>query len=209
MAVCYARRRLDDDDVFDAELYDPAYYPRKVFRDGKGPTVRLALTDSAPPRRALFDANAHRITPWSTPPIRTSGPPRPPIMNTTSGFRTRGVGRVHGLRLPRWLERTRATPTSCGSAARGRRCRTFLRVLPMMTTIRRRRLPPLRRSALAGMQRARRRTRRSQIGTSPMTSISTTSRTLGRGPAVWSQEGGVDDKACRGAGRADRCGLLR
>jgi hypothetical protein len=60
MAVSYARRRLDDDDVFDAELYDPAYYPRKVFRDGKGPTVRLALTDSAPPRRALFDANAHR-----------------------------------------------------------------------------------------------------------------------------------------------------
>ena len=57
-----AQRRLDDadDDVFDAELYDPAYYPRKVFRDGKGPTVRLALTDSAPPRRALFDANVHR-----------------------------------------------------------------------------------------------------------------------------------------------------
>ena len=59
MAVSYARR-LDDDDVFDAELYDPAYSPRKVFRDGKGPTVRLALTDLAPPRRALIDANAHR-----------------------------------------------------------------------------------------------------------------------------------------------------
>jgi hypothetical protein len=38
-------------------------------------------------------------------------------------------------------------------------------------------------SVVAGMQRSRRRTLRSQIGTSRMANISTTSRTLGKGPA--------------------------
>jgi hypothetical protein len=39
----------DDDDVFDSTIYDPKYYPKRVYRDGKGPTVKLMLTDSMPP----------------------------------------------------------------------------------------------------------------------------------------------------------------
>jgi hypothetical protein len=58
----------DDDDVFDSTIYDPKYYPKRVYRDGKGPTVRLMLTDAMPPdyraaisrRPALYDASAHR-----------------------------------------------------------------------------------------------------------------------------------------------------
>jgi hypothetical protein len=63
-----ARRRFDDaDDVFDSDLYDPKYYPRRVFRDGKGLRVPVMLTDAMPPeyraavsRRPLYDASAHR-----------------------------------------------------------------------------------------------------------------------------------------------------
>jgi hypothetical protein len=55
------KSRFDDDDVFDAELHDPAFYPRLVYRDGKGPRVRLMMTDAAPPSRpALYDRAAHR-----------------------------------------------------------------------------------------------------------------------------------------------------
>ena len=56
-----ARRRIDDDDE-DINDFDPAYFPRKVYKDGKGPRVRLMLTDAAPPapRAALYDANHHR-----------------------------------------------------------------------------------------------------------------------------------------------------
>ncbi len=124
------------------------------------------------------------------------------MRRATHGFRTHGVGRVHGRRLQPSREKALAMPTSGNSAMRGSRCRTFLRVIPMMTTIQRRRLPPLRRSVVAGMQRTRRRTRRSQIGTSPITSTSTVSRRRGRGPTAQSEEDVVDDNACRGAGRA-------
>jgi hypothetical protein len=50
---------LDDEDIDD---FDPAYFPRKVYKDGRGPRVRLMLTDAAPPRSrpALYDASAHR-----------------------------------------------------------------------------------------------------------------------------------------------------
>jgi hypothetical protein len=48
----------DDDEAFDAEVFDPKYYPKRVYRDGKGPTVRLMLADAiardangAPPSR--------------------------------------------------------------------------------------------------------------------------------------------------------------
>jgi hypothetical protein len=40
-------RHIDDDEAFDAELHDPKYWPKRVYRDGKGPRVRLALTDAA------------------------------------------------------------------------------------------------------------------------------------------------------------------
>jgi hypothetical protein len=40
--------RFDDDDAFDAEVFDPKYYPKRVYRDGKGPIVRLMLTDGMP-----------------------------------------------------------------------------------------------------------------------------------------------------------------
>jgi hypothetical protein len=55
--------RFDDED-FDAELYDPAYFPRKVVRDGGRVRVPLALTDGmpdrTPPGRAVFDARNDR-----------------------------------------------------------------------------------------------------------------------------------------------------
>ena len=54
------KRRVDDDAVFDDTLYDRRYYPRKVFKDGKGLRVPIALTDGMPdwmpPRRPLFEA---------------------------------------------------------------------------------------------------------------------------------------------------------
>ena len=59
-------RSHDDDDAFDAEVFDPKYYPKRVYRDGKGPTVRLMLTDARdangvpPSRPALYDARNHR-----------------------------------------------------------------------------------------------------------------------------------------------------
>ena len=51
-------RRLDDDEDWDD--YDPKYFPKKVFKDGRGPRVHLALTDSAPYARPVFDASRHR-----------------------------------------------------------------------------------------------------------------------------------------------------
>ena len=51
--VTMRRSRLDDEDVLDD--FDPAYFPRRVYKDGRGPRVRLMLTDSAPP-----DASMHR-----------------------------------------------------------------------------------------------------------------------------------------------------
>ena len=63
MAPVAQRRVLDvDDGDEDLSVYDARYLAlgKKVFRDGCGPRVRLMLTDAAPARRALFDANAHR-----------------------------------------------------------------------------------------------------------------------------------------------------
>ena len=53
-------RNLDDEE--DINDFDPAYFPRKVYKDGRGPRVRLMLTDAAPPapRAALYDASHHR-----------------------------------------------------------------------------------------------------------------------------------------------------
>jgi hypothetical protein len=56
-ALSYAsrrdRRRVDDEDVLDD--FDPAYFPRRVYKDGRGPTVRLMLTDAVPSAR--YDAH--------------------------------------------------------------------------------------------------------------------------------------------------------
>jgi hypothetical protein len=53
--------RVDDEDLSD---FDPAYFPKRVYRDGKGPRVRLAMTDGMPawaPRpKPVFDARGHR-----------------------------------------------------------------------------------------------------------------------------------------------------
>jgi hypothetical protein len=46
----------EDEDLND---FDPAFFPKKVFKDGRGPRVRLTLTDAAPPR-AVFDARNHQ-----------------------------------------------------------------------------------------------------------------------------------------------------
>jgi hypothetical protein len=52
--VIPVRRRFDDDG-WDDDLYDPQFYPRRVFRDGRGPLVPLYMTDAAPPRTPLMD----------------------------------------------------------------------------------------------------------------------------------------------------------
>jgi hypothetical protein len=63
---------LDDEDVLDD--FDPKYFPKRVYKNGRGPKVSLMLTDAMPPeyraaisRRptggaqlALYDASAHR-----------------------------------------------------------------------------------------------------------------------------------------------------
>jgi hypothetical protein len=60
-----AMRNLDDEDIND---FDPAFFPKRVYRDGRGPKVSLMLTDSMPPdyraaisrRRPVFDARNHQ-----------------------------------------------------------------------------------------------------------------------------------------------------
>jgi hypothetical protein len=56
-----ARRRFDLDDDEDWDDYDPRYFPKKVFKDGRGPRVHLALTDASPyaRRQPTFDARNH------------------------------------------------------------------------------------------------------------------------------------------------------
>ena len=41
-------RRVDDEEEFDPEIHDAAYYPKLVVRDGRGVRVRLRLTDAKP-----------------------------------------------------------------------------------------------------------------------------------------------------------------
>jgi hypothetical protein len=54
----YARRRVDDEDW---DAYDPKYFPKKVFKDGRGPSVRLYMTDAARARRMpVLDARVGR-----------------------------------------------------------------------------------------------------------------------------------------------------
>jgi hypothetical protein len=79
-AVMQRRSRVDDEDLSD---FDPAYFPRRVYKDGRGPRVRLELTDSAPSYRsrpALFDANAHRphyaVVDASDPRVRAAAEAR-------------------------------------------------------------------------------------------------------------------------------------
>jgi hypothetical protein len=57
--------RVDDEDLSD---FDPAYFPKRVYRDGKGPRVPMMLTDGQPEwmrtlRRPVFDASRHRPGP--------------------------------------------------------------------------------------------------------------------------------------------------
>jgi hypothetical protein len=58
MVALARRHRSVTVDDWDDDLYEAKYYPRRVFKDGKGLNVRLALTDSAPRRFALMDARA-------------------------------------------------------------------------------------------------------------------------------------------------------
>ena len=60
MAAAMRRRYLDDDN----EVFDPKYYPKRVYKDGYGPHVHLMLTDAEPlgtfaERR--FDTNDARL----------------------------------------------------------------------------------------------------------------------------------------------------
>jgi hypothetical protein len=47
---------VDEDDTFDQEVFDRRHWPRRVYRDGHGPHVRLTLTDAASRPRPLMDA---------------------------------------------------------------------------------------------------------------------------------------------------------
>jgi hypothetical protein len=56
---------VDDDPEFDQTLYERRYWPKRVFKDGKGPRVSLMLTDGMPDwmrRRphAVCDAPGYR-----------------------------------------------------------------------------------------------------------------------------------------------------
>jgi len=179
--VAAMKRRFAADDVFDEEVYDPAYFPRKVVRDGKGLRVPVQLTDGMPSdglrRGCVLRCLAARTIghiKWPPSPMRRSrmrgGEPRTPMRRATHGFRTHGVDRVHGLRPLRRLERARATHTSGGFSG-----------VPRPTTVSRIRL------RLRTCGRAR----------------------LGKSPAGRSREKGVDYTFCRRAGREDRCGLPR
>jgi hypothetical protein len=54
---------VDDEDLSD---FDPACFPKRVYRDGKGPRVPMMLTDGQPPewmrtlRRPVLDARNHQ-----------------------------------------------------------------------------------------------------------------------------------------------------
>jgi hypothetical protein len=41
---------VDEDESFDQRVFERRYWPRRVYRDGHGPHVRLMMTDHAPPR---------------------------------------------------------------------------------------------------------------------------------------------------------------
>ena len=41
-----------DDDLDD---FDPKFFPKRVYKDGRGPRVRLMLTDAAPPSRPALN----------------------------------------------------------------------------------------------------------------------------------------------------------
>lgn len=59
-----ARRRFDDDDLYDDDgngPYDKRYPGQRVIADGGKVRVPVYLTDGRPPRRALFDANPNRL----------------------------------------------------------------------------------------------------------------------------------------------------
>jgi hypothetical protein len=48
---------VDEDEAFDQEVFERRFWPKRVYRDGHGPYVRLTLTDSASRRSApLMDA---------------------------------------------------------------------------------------------------------------------------------------------------------
>ena len=80
-------RRARDKDVFDDELYDRRYYPREVFKDGKGPRVPLMLTER---RAAPAPAHLRRIAPSSAP-----GPPQLRADARGAEDRRRGARGLH------------------------------------------------------------------------------------------------------------------
>jgi hypothetical protein len=63
MVTFARRRRVEDDEGFDYRVYDRRFYPRRVYRDGKGPSVPLYLTDArrgVVRPRSVFDGALHR-----------------------------------------------------------------------------------------------------------------------------------------------------
>ncbi len=187
--------RVDDDEVFDDEVFDRRYYPRRVYKDGHGPRVRLMLTDGMPDgmrrlfgdaaeRRAVESYEAHKR--WLSDAWR--GPGSPPPLKDGKSPRDAYIRRLTNAwkpltDLPARNPDDDDDPKAAATAVEAQRRRWNAE-------------SPAKDAALADRD-------------APITSASTVSRRRGRGPTGPSREDVVDDKACRGAGWADRCGLLR
>ena len=111
MAPLTRRIARDDDEVFDDAIYDRRYFPRRVYKDGCGPRVRLMLTDV---RRRLVrcstPARIARVSPSSIAPIRMSWRPSALMQTTTPICATHGRRWAAGPAEP--PTRRRRLPTS-------------------------------------------------------------------------------------------------
>jgi hypothetical protein len=110
MAPVTQRRfaNLDDEDVLDD--FDPAYFPKRVYKDGRGPRVRLMLTDSAPPdasirrphqiglgdsaERRIADAAYEERNDFLRDAWRSPGNPPPPPLRDGQSPRDQYIERV-------------------------------------------------------------------------------------------------------------------
>ena len=116
----------DDDDFFDSEIYDPAYYPRKVVRDGKGIRVRglSAMRRGCHPRR-MPDASMHRPHQISSATALNCGMRsarrHAPMRSATTFCGTHGARGTIRRRLLFGTANRRATSTSSASPTLGGR----------------------------------------------------------------------------------------
>ena len=200
-----ALTRHIDDETFDADIYDPAYFPRKVVRDGKGLRVPVMLTDGMPhwmpPRRPLFEAAPSRdnarhhqpryaVVDASDPHVRAAEAAyeaRNKWLQDAWRTPTGGAGGAPVTTAPAADQPDDAdanppeTPTSGGSARLGRRAMATAPALTTSSAFARAGFPPARNPAAVLAMRVfheKRRTRR-PIAMWPTPGISTGSSTGG------------------------------